>query len=143
MNSEQRTIDKRVAAVAALACCGFLALGCAPGGGAAHVKGRVTLDGAPLEKGAIRLIPLDGKSPTAGETIENGEFFIPSAPATAVKVEITAPKVVGKRKAYDTPDSPTIDVTKEMLPEKYNTRTELKSELVPGENELKFDLKSK
>jgi hypothetical protein len=43
----------------------------------------------------------------------------------------------------DTPDSPFIDVTKEMLPEKYNLKSELKRDLTKGDNELNFDLKTK
>ena len=107
------------------------------------MKGKITVDGQPLAVGAIRLIPLDGKSPTAGATIEDGEYVVDKAPATGVRVEISAPKVVGKRKAYDTPDSPTLDVTKESLPEKYNVKSELKRDLTKGDNTLDFDLKTK
>jgi hypothetical protein len=110
---------------------------------ATRVTGKVTVDGTPLADGAVRFIPLDGKAPTAGGTIEDGEYSVDNAPVTTVRVEITAPKVVGKRKAYDTPDSPTIDVIKESLPEKYNLKSELKRELTRGENELNFDLKTK
>lgn len=123
--------------------CLFAVTGCDSSANRARVKGKVTVDGTPLENGAIRLIPLDGKAPTAGSPIEDGEYYVDNAPVTTVRIEITAPKVVGKRKAYDTPDSPTIDVTKESLPEKYNLKSELKRELTRGENELNFDLKTK
>lgn len=122
--------------------CVLIAAGC-DNGSNARVTGTVTVDGAPLDKGAIRLVPLDGKSGTAGAEIENGEFYIEKAPATAVRVEISAPRVVGKRKAYDDPQSPVIDVTKETLPEKYNVRSELKKDVTKGENEFNFDLKTK
>lgn len=126
-----------------LVVCLFASLGCDSGATPARVKGKVTVDGVPLESGAIRLIPVDGKAPTAGSPIEDGEYYVDNAPATKVRVEISASKVVGKRKAYDTPDSPFIDVTKEMLPEKYNLKSELKRELTKGANELNFDLKTK
>jgi hypothetical protein len=122
--------------------CVLVAIGC-DSGSYARVSGKVTVDGAPLASGAIRLVPLDGKSPTAGAEIEDGEFLIDKAPVTAVRVEIFAPRVVGKRKAYDEPQSPLIDVTKESLPEKYNIRSELKKELIKGDNEFNFDLKTK
>lgn len=109
----------------------------------ARVRGKITVDGVPLPKGGIRLIPVDGKAPTAGDQIEDGEFFIDKAPVTTVRVEISYPKVIGQRKAYDTPDSPMIDITKEALPEKYNAKSELKKELTRGDNELNYDLKTK
>ena len=55
-----------------------------------------------------------------------------------MRVEITAPKVVGKRKAYDTSDSPLIDITKEMLPEKFNVKSELKKDLRAGRKRAEF-----
>jgi hypothetical protein len=122
--------------------CILVAVGC-DNAGAARVSGKVTVDGAALASGAIRLVPIDGKAPTAGAPIEDGEFFIDNAPTTSVRIEISAPKVVGQRKAYDTPDSPLIDITRELLPEKYNLKSELKKDLVRGDNELDFDLKTK
>jgi hypothetical protein len=127
----------------ALFLCLLASLGCEGGATPARVKGKVTVDGAPLGEGSIRLIPLDGKAPTSGSPIEDGEYYVANAPATGVRVEITAPKVVGKRKAYDTPESPFIDVTREILPDKYHVKSELKRELTKGENELNFDLRTK
>jgi hypothetical protein len=51
--------------------------------------------------------------------------------------------VVGKQKLYDTPDSPIEDKVVEMLPARYNTLTELKATLKPGDNEnVNFELTS-
>lgn len=45
---------------------------------------------------------------------------------------------------YDTPDSPTVGVTKEQVPERYNKKTELKLTVARGTNPpADFDLKSK
>ena len=52
------------------------------------------------------------------------------------------PKVIEKKKAYDAPDSPYTEITKEQVPERYNDKTELKVEVKPGTNELPFDLKA-
>ena len=41
------------------------------------------------------------------------------------RVAITSPKVIGKKKMYDTPDSPVVDVTEELLPKRYNAQSEL------------------
>jgi hypothetical protein len=109
----------------------------------AKVKGRVTLDGVPLQDGGIRFIPSDGKAPTAGATIEDGEYAVESIAVTNMRVEITAPKVVGKRKAYDTPDSPMIDNKKELLPARYNVKTELTRDIQKGDNVFDFQLTSK
>ncbi len=60
-----------------------------------------------------------------------------------MKVEITSPKVVGTKKIYDTPDSPVMPVTEEGLPARYNTATELKLTVQPGENKKDWQLESK
>jgi hypothetical protein len=63
-------------------------------------------------------------------------------PPGSVRVEIRAPTVVGQRKLFDTPDSPTQDVLRETLPAKYNTQSELIEEIEPGRRELHFELRS-
>src|SRR4051794_23859920 len=90
-----------------------LAVGCS-GGKEAVVQGKVTLDGVPVQKGTIRFVSTGKAAPGGGE-INAGQYSV-KVPVGEVKVEITAPQVVGKRKAYDTPDSPLIDVTKESIP---------------------------
>jgi hypothetical protein len=59
------------------------------------------------------------------------------------KIEIRVPKVVGKKKLYDTPDSPVQDLMAETLPEKYNEKTELTFEVKPGTNEKNWELSTK
>ncbi len=106
------------------------------------VKGKVTLDGQPLENGAISFVPADGATATAGGVITNGEYSI-EVPPGPKKVEITASKVVGQRPAYEgDPNSPMIDITESIIPPRYNTQTELTREVQPGENTFDFDLTS-
>jgi hypothetical protein len=50
--------------------------------------------------------------------------------------------VVGQRKLFDTPDSPTQDVLRETIPAKYNTQSELIEEIEPGSRQLHFELHS-
>lgn len=110
----------------------------------AQVSGTVKVDGEPLEKGVIRFMPPDGKTKPPRVDIIKGHYSV-KIPVGTWKVSISAPKVVGKKKLYDTPNSPERDVTKETLPERYNEQTELTVDVKPGViNEKNFDdLKSK
>jgi hypothetical protein len=116
--------------------------GCSEQADQATVTGTVTLDGQPLAAGEIRFAPADGQSSTAGATISEGKFTA-SVPPGEKKVQISAPKVTGKKKMYDTPESPTVDIVQELLPARYNVQTELTISVGNGTQEEKFDLKSK
>ena len=111
-----------------------------PEGGA--VKGTVTLDGQPLANGRILFIAVDQGSPSAEATITAGQFE-GLVPLGEKRVEIRSPKVTGKKKMYDTPDSPTVDIVAELLPAKYNVNSELKMTIDGTAQEQKFDLLSK
>ncbi|MBM4095503.1 MAG: hypothetical protein FJ261_01865 [Planctomycetes bacterium] len=119
----------------------MVAIGCGSDAPTHPVKGRVTLDGAPLENGSIRFSPTGEASPAGGE-IKNGEYSLMAPPGES-KVEITSTKVIGQRKAYNTPDSPMVDITKEVVPEKYNARSTLKIEVKAGSNSKDFELSTK
>jgi hypothetical protein len=106
------------------------------------IMGTVTLDGAPLTKGLIRFIPEDGQSPTADAPIEGGAFQA-RVPVGSKRITISAPKIVGKRKVYETADSPTVDVVEELLPEEYNVRSTLTLNVAPGDQSKDFPLKSR
>ena len=118
------------------------AAGCGKPGREGHpVSGDVKLDGAPVERGMIRLAPT-GRAAPVGAEIKAGRYAL-VAPAGEFRVEISAPRVVGRRKAYDTPDSPLVDVTEEAVPERYNAQSELRLEVKPGANEKSFELSTK
>jgi hypothetical protein len=122
----------------------LLALACAGGcsrAGKATVRGEVTLDGQPLKEGVIRFVPADGQSPTADAAIVAGRFTA-TVPLGEKRVEISAPKVVGKRKMIDTPESPWVDEVAELLPPHYNVRSELTMTVQRGTQEKRFELKS-
>lgn len=106
------------------------------------VTGEVLVDGKPLKEGIIRFVPADGKSQTADAPIADGKYSAKVPPGDK-KVEISAPKVVGKKKMYDTPDSPVVDEIVELLPARYNTNTELTMKVENGSQEKKFELKGK
>jgi hypothetical protein len=127
-----------------LACSGLVlafCLGCGPSDGLVSITGTVRVDGQAVDKGAITFVPLDGKSPTAGAPISSGSYSA-RVPAGKMKVQISVPKVTGKRKAYDTPDSPEVPIMGEGLPARYNSATELQCDVSKPEA-IDFDLSTK
>jgi hypothetical protein len=120
---------------------GLFALGCGGAPSTGDVTGVNTFNGAPVEAGAITFIPSDGKSPTAGCTVTQGRYSA-RVPVGKAKVVINGTKVVGKKKVYNTPDSPVMPVTQELLPAKYsdNGKTELTFDVKPGQNEKNWEL---
>lgn len=53
--------------------CGVLGCG---GSGTARVKGHVTLDGQPLQQGAITFVSVDGVARTVGTVVLDGQFIV-------------------------------------------------------------------
>ena len=107
----------------------------------AIVSGSITLDGAPLEEGSITFVPSDGNGATAGAPIVGGNYSA-TVPLGPKRVEIRAPKVVGSRKTYDTPDSPTIDIIEELIPAEYNNDSKLTTTVTVSKSDGNFELKS-
>lgn len=107
----------------------------------AKVTGTVTIDGKPISGGMIEFRPEAQDGPTAGVGIgPDGTYKTETATGRMVVV-IEGTKVVGQRKAYDTPDSPMIDVVKSYIPARYNRKSELRVDLKAGTNVCDFDLK--
>jgi hypothetical protein len=102
----------------------------------------VTLDGAPLADGLINFVAVDQQTQTVEAKITGGRFSA-AVPPGEKRVEIRAAKVTGKRKMYDTPDSPTVDIVEELLPPRYNAESELRMTVVDGPQEKAFELTSK
>src|SRR6185295_13421709 len=98
------------------------------------VTGSVTVDGEPAKVGAISFFAVDGRAPTAGAPIVDGKFSAQVNPGVCM-VQIRVSKVVGKKKIYDTPNSPVREVWAEVLPPKYNDNTQLKLDVKRGENQ--------
>ncbi|HEY1378351.1 MAG TPA: hypothetical protein VGF55_16250 [Gemmataceae bacterium] len=108
------------------------------------LSGVVTLDGQPLDNGSITFIPVAGDGQTAGATLgPDGRYRVAVSP-TKMKVVIRAAKVVGKRKMYETPDSPMVEIYEEVLPARYSdtNKSELTVTVEPGEHEHDFPLTS-
>jgi hypothetical protein len=120
----------------------LLLIGCGQESKMATISGTVTIDGKAPTTGAISFVAIDGLTPNTGTTITDGKFTS-EIPIGESKVEIRVSKVVGKKKLYDTPDSPMQEIMEEVLPEKYNEQTELRFTAKKGKNENNWDLKSK
>jgi hypothetical protein len=102
----------------------------------------VTLDGQPLKEGDVRFVPVDGKSQTTSAKVTDGKFTA-TVPVGEMRVEFSAGKVVGKIKMYETPDSPIVDDVRELIPQRYNTKSELKITVKKGVRDESFPLKSR
>ena len=117
-------------------------LGCSADAKQGTVSGTVTLDGQPLKSGTIRFDAADGLAAAADASITDGKYSAKLQPGDK-RVAITSPKVIGKKKMYDTPDSPVVDVTEELLPKRYNAQSELTLTVKLGDQDAPFELKSK
>ncbi|MEX2169197.1 MAG: hypothetical protein WD851_07790 [Pirellulales bacterium] len=115
----------------------IFATGCSYGPPMGDVQGKVTLNGQPLTEGAVRFIPVNGDTPATGGSIRAGSFRV-EVPVAEQRVEISA-NVVDREK---TPPNATNDeiVMKMLVPERYNTQSELTLDVVPGLNEPVYNL---
>jgi len=100
------------------------------------VEGLITLDGIPVRKGAIQLIPADGKGQTAGTGVVDGRYRMEASPGT-MKVIVNWPQANGKM--LDPGGSgQMIDRYVETVPPKYNEKSELTVTVKPGVNVADF-----
>ncbi|HEV3145463.1 MAG TPA: carboxypeptidase-like regulatory domain-containing protein [Gemmataceae bacterium] len=135
---------KRAVGVIAICVCMLALFGC---DGRPHgtVRGTITLNGQPIELGAIAFIPADGQGPTTGGAIKDGKYSVANVPVGEMKVSISASKTIGKKKLYeDRPDSPEMPITENPVPEKYTSleKTELRLNVKSGINEKNWELNS-
>ena len=135
----------RLASLLALALCTVPSIGCGGGAqGRASVHGRVLMDGEPVESGMIQFIPTGGNTgPTAGGTIENGDYSIPAEKGPPVglnRVEIQGTKKTGKKVIPPVTTGSTDKPIDEIVPPAYNTQSTLQETLEPGDNKLNFEL---
>lgn len=112
------------------------------------VSGTVTLDGAPLPSGSISFSPDGGGPGGGGGTITDGRFSIArevGLPPGNYKVAInSAKKREDQTKPAQAGGGKSVAVAKELIPTKYNARSQLKVEIKKGGgNDLKLELESK
>jgi hypothetical protein len=131
----------RVAALVFL----LVSSGCAAPPSPAEVRGKITVDGAPVEKGMVTFLTGDDPMKAPKVAIYSGRYSARRIPTGTVKVAISVPMVVGSKKDNpDDPNSPETPVTREGLPAKYSSPTEttLTVDVQSGLTEKDFDLKS-
>ncbi|WP_145060395.1 hypothetical protein [Adhaeretor mobilis] len=123
-------------------------LGCGKGDDFARVvvKGAITFEEVPIENGMIRFVPLAGTSaPVSGSAIVNGKYLVDAkggVPIGQYKVEIRRSETLNKQAAQSAEDndSPSTPVsTQEMLPVKYNTKSQLEISIAPESGALVKD----
>jgi hypothetical protein len=121
------------------------AAGCSDESPYGEVQGEVTLDDKPLNEGVVRFVPGDGKTPTASALLEGGKFR-ERVPIGTHRVEISSPQLPKGITSAKQMKRGTVDegsALEELIPARYNTRTELQAEVKKGTNKVRFDLKSK
>ena len=103
------------------------------GDGQARVSGTVKFDGQPVSTGAS--CSSRGTAARARAASSRTASSRRRLPPGRYKIEVRATKVTGKRtqKGFDGKDEE-IELTDEMIPDRYNTKTELVEELKSGSN---------
>lgn len=136
-------MTSRLTASVGIAVCVAFLVGCG-GGGSEAVSGKLTLDGAPLAKAHIALVPKDATvkgGPFVGDTDDQGQFTLGppgdptgGVPAGAYSLSITT--------AYTTSGSETAVTPPERIPAPYTTGVDFE---VPagGTAAANLDLSSK
>lgn len=122
----------------------FFAVGCSDeGAGRLAVKGTVTFQNTPLDKGNIQFEKVDKENPhRGGATIEAGRFAIPRnqglKPGTYL-VRISAADATQKEENQAPGDSR--QLAKDRIPPEWNTNSTQKIEVKDGSTEFTFDIK--
>jgi hypothetical protein len=107
--------------------------------GRSTVEGTVTLNGQPIESGAMSFRPLDGKTPTVGCFITAGRFRL-QVPIGSMRVEISAMEKSGKGVSTAQGAPVEVDLVTEAIPERYNAKSELVMDVKPGVNRVTYAL---
>lgn len=137
----------------------IVATGCGPSGPAlGTVKGNVTLDGKALPNVAVTFEPEAGGRASTGKTDASGNYSLifmdkDGAIVGKHKVRVTALGTPGEVKSMSSSDpeyekqalstgSEAAKPPAVVIPEKYNTKSEMVHEVKSGENTINLELKS-
>jgi hypothetical protein len=134
-----------------------LAVGCSGSGDdleREEVSGTVTLDGTPLATGSISFSPTGPSTGSPGQTggggvISGGKFTIARdvglSPGNYNVSIFASDKPAERTKPAQAGGGKPSELAKELIPAKYNAKTELKAEIKKGggNNNLTFSLESK
>ena len=112
------------------------------------VRGRIQLDGTPIEQGHISFYPIrDTKGPVVGSRISAGKYSLSSSAGPVIgwnRLEISWKRKTGRKVPAGTPRpaGSMVDEITEAVPAKYNTESTLEHEVKAGKNVFDFDLLS-
>jgi hypothetical protein len=129
----------------ALFACSLSVAGCGSGGPEiAYVSGRVTMDGKPLPRATVVFVPENGR-PSGGETDDDGNYVLNFAQGRQGAIPGTATvRIMTMRDADQDENGQTIPGSKETVPARYNSDSELTFEVEPKKtNVANFALESK
>ena len=107
----------------------------------ASVEGTVKLDGRPVADALIMFTPVAGGRPAGGRTDGEGRYELTYSRDAEGAMTGEHTVTISTFRAKD-PDSGTPGAP-ELVPAVYNTKTELKKTVEPGDNVIDFDLDSK
>jgi len=121
-----------------------LLVGCGPSGPTRiPVTGQVSLDGQPLSQGTITFIPTGEGTAASGEVVD-GKFAIAQevgpSPGPS-RVEVLSYQETGRQVPGMVPGTMEAEI-KQVIPDQYNTRTQLEQELV-ADQPVRLELTSK
>lgn len=129
-----KAISKAGFALALAVCC-VAFVGCAPKDGLTPVKGTVTLDGAPIEKGTINFAPKGGPGTATGALIVDGKYEARVSPG---KMAVTI--YAQKAEKIENPTQEQIErgITEnlvDIIPAKYNRASTLEADIAEGQKD--------
>ena len=116
-----------------------LSAGCNRGPSQAEINGVITLDGKELETGTVRLAPVGAGNTAGGNINPNGTYEITAMPGT-YRVEISATALQGGKSSRH---GDAVEKVVQLVPDKYNTRSQLTLDVKSGRNKQDFALTSK
>src|SRR5215207_384142 len=132
----------RFAALVPLATALLFLIGCKPEAKRYGVSGVVKYKGEPVKFGTISFRSDDGQ--TGGAQVVDGKYEIPAAtglPPGKYQVAVTYPDPKAPKPKEGEPPGVVAEV-KDLLPDKYNNKTELTAEIkAESNNVVNFDLK--
>ncbi|QDU56675.1 hypothetical protein [Aeoliella mucimassa] len=120
----------------------LLVVGCKSESSGLAVTGSVTLGSDPLPVGTIFLHPLQAGKGVVADIVE-GRFEIAASEGLQIgeyRVEIYSEKATGRQ--IPNPDAPDqmMEETKQIIPRRYNTESELTAKITDNTSELDYEL---
>jgi len=120
--------------------------GCGGGGksGEVEVRGTVTVDGEPVERGSVTFLAADHGGAAGGGVINNGEYVASVTPGEKIVMVMGSKKVGEKLRLEGVPDSGMEEEFKTVTHANYNAQrlTPLRANIEGRTNDLNFELTS-